>query len=252
MIPPEFLPLLKTATDYTGVIVRPVLDELVGILTDTVGFWRLKNRVNVIIRAKEFCEKKKIDPNKVLPNIFVPLIEEAGNTDDPDLTEMFAHLLASHLDPDAHHVHPSFAKVLGQMSSMDAKILKIVDDKEKERFARSKLGGEELKSGDWDDITLIWAVMIQDGSVEPSEVGLCLKNLQRLGLLNETAFIVATSEDRLLQGIEITDFGRRLLIACSGDDYWRLAIKDRWDADFETFSKKTPSPDIRTDAENTA
>lgn len=240
MIPPEFVPILKTATDYTGVIVRPVLDELVGILTDTVGYWRLKNRVNVIIKAKEFCEKKNVDPGKVLPNIFVPLIEEAGNTDDPSLSEMFARLLASHLDPDAHHVHPSFAKVLGQMSSMDARILQIIDDKEKQHYARLKLG-EELKSIDWDDITLIWTVMIQDGSVVPSEVGLCFKNLQRLGLLNETAFIIASEENRSLQGIEITDFGRRLLIACSSEDYWRRVIKDRWDEDFEKFSKKNPS-----------
>jgi len=95
-----------------------------GLIGDRVNYWRFKNRINLLLESRQFLIRKGIKPEKILPDIFVPLIEEGGNTEDEGLSAMFASLLASHLDPNTQNeVHPSFAKVLAQLSSLDARVI---------------------------------------------------------------------------------------------------------------------------------
>jgi hypothetical protein len=78
----------------------------------------------LLLKAKKFLEEKGIKPEKILPDIFVPLLNKGGNVEDETLQDMFASLLASHLDPSKQDkVHPSFSKVLAQLSSLDATLL---------------------------------------------------------------------------------------------------------------------------------
>lgn len=116
--------LITIANDYLKKVIDAPLNEVGGILSDTIGYWRFKNKVNTIIKAKVFLEEKGINPQKLIPDIFVPLIEESGNVSNPDLAGKYASLLACHLDPDSQDlVHPSFSKSLSQLSGTDVKIL---------------------------------------------------------------------------------------------------------------------------------
>jgi hypothetical protein len=75
-------------------------------------------------KTKAFLERKGIKPAKLVPSIFVPLLEEGGGTDDERLSDMFSSLLASHLDPEQRDkVHPAYAKILSQMSPQDAVVI---------------------------------------------------------------------------------------------------------------------------------
>ena len=115
---------LDAAKDYADTVVKGPLAELGGILSDTVGNWRLRNRIRLTLKTKKWLEAKGIAPSKVLPDIFIPILEDGGNVEDETLSDMFASLLASHLDPNTQDkVHPSFAKVLVQLSALDAKVL---------------------------------------------------------------------------------------------------------------------------------
>lgn len=115
---------LGAAKEYADLIVRGPLSEIGGILTDTIGYWRLKNRVRLMLKAKQWLEERSVNPEKIIPDIFVPLLEEGGNAGDETLADMFASLLATHLDPEFHeHVHPSYTKVLAQISPADAQVL---------------------------------------------------------------------------------------------------------------------------------
>lgn len=40
---------LDAAKDYADVVVKGTLSEFGGILSDTVGYWRLKNRVRLLL-----------------------------------------------------------------------------------------------------------------------------------------------------------------------------------------------------------
>ncbi len=115
---------LAAAKEYADLIVKGPLSEIGGFLTDTIGYWRLKNRVRLMLKAKQWLEERNVNPKKIIPDVFVPLIEEGGNAGDETLADMFASLLATHLDPEFHeHVHPSYTKVLAQISPVDAQAL---------------------------------------------------------------------------------------------------------------------------------
>ena len=100
------------------------MSEFGGILSDTVGYWRLNNRVRLMLKAKRWLDEKGVKPGKLLPDIFVPLLEDGGNSEDETLTNMFASLRASHLDTNQQEqIHPSYSKVLAQLSPLDAELM---------------------------------------------------------------------------------------------------------------------------------
>jgi hypothetical protein len=112
---------LEAAKDYADKILSSPLEEIGGILSDTVGYWRLKNRVRLLLKAKKYLEENEIDPAKILPDVFVPLLEDGSNVENETLSNMFASLLASHLDSNKQeNIHPSYTKVLSQLSPLDA------------------------------------------------------------------------------------------------------------------------------------
>src|SRR5437868_4669734 len=112
--------LVTTAKTYADKILVKPLAELGGILSDTVGQWRLRNQARLLNKTREILEKKGIEPSKVLPDVFVPLVDAAGDTSDETLSDMFANLLAGHLSNG--DVHPAYSKILGQMSALDGKV----------------------------------------------------------------------------------------------------------------------------------
>jgi len=115
---------LQMAKGFADAILLNPLGELGGILSDTIGYWRLKNQVRLMLRAKVWLEEKRINPAKVLPDIFVTILDEGSKAEDQQLSDMFASLLASHLDSKTQdRVHPSFANVLSQLSSLDARAM---------------------------------------------------------------------------------------------------------------------------------
>lgn len=126
---------LQMAKGFADAVLMKPFGELGGILSDTIGYWRLKNQVRLMVKAKEWLEEKKVDPAKVLPDIFVPILDEGSKVEDQQLSDMFASLLASHLDSKTQdRVHPSFPKVLSQLSPLDARSMvefrKLASDKQ--------------------------------------------------------------------------------------------------------------------------
>lgn len=77
----------------------------------------------------------------------MPLLEDGGNVEDETLSDMFASLLAGHLDPSQQDkIHPSYSKVLAQLSPCDAKFLMLGSRNQREgwglglEFQASNLG----------------------------------------------------------------------------------------------------------------
>jgi len=176
---------LEAAKEYADAIVKPSLNQLGGILSDTIGYWRLKNQVNLVLKAKKFLEEQGVESSRILPDIFVPLLEEGGNTEDETLSDMFAHLLASHLNPARQKVvHPSFSKTMGQLSSLDAKILCMVDRKDEYNWKRKFDKGQPIE----DEGQAMWSEFGLENesrkrfNVTADEANLSVTNLNRLGL----------------------------------------------------------------------
>jgi hypothetical protein len=62
----------KMARDYLDKLVAPALEEGGGIIGDTVAYWRFKNKVNLVLKAKAFLESKGIEPKQLLPKVVAP------------------------------------------------------------------------------------------------------------------------------------------------------------------------------------
>lgn len=125
------LALLKQALDLPEKIldlgcglVRDLVGEPVkvagGMLGDQVYWWQWRNRVRIASRAAEIIERDGIARRIVPPSFLLPLLDDAGNVEDPDLQAMWARLLASGVAADEHQ-HPMWIKILAQMSAEDAR-----------------------------------------------------------------------------------------------------------------------------------
>lgn len=220
---------VKAAKSYVDIILKPPLEQIGGILSDSLGYWRLKNQVNVLLKAKRFLEDKGVRLSaKLLPSVFVPLMEEAGNTDDDALSDMFARLLSTHLDSERQdEIHPSFTKVLGQLSPLDTKVLNMLDEVVRTRGEAITIHAAPFFYYNYGRTTIIEKAEKQIAEATPGQVGLSIDNLERLGLLSLETTV--DDEDVVPDGYLIGKYGHRFLIACNGRDYWRHKIVDRDD-----------------------
>lgn len=205
---------LAAAKEYADTILLQPLTELGGILTDTIGCWRLKNQVRLILKTKAWLQERDIDPTKVLPDILVPLLETAANTENTTLADMFATLLASHLNPETQEsVHPSYARVLSELSPLDARLMT--------KFRRNTSDSQYRELGFRGNVFDIEFIASSLDIREHTVYLFCL-NLHRLGIIDHTGFTSPAKhplpeffEDSMKhQTFRITEYGIALCDAC--------------------------------------
>lgn len=195
---------IQKALEESAALVRHYLDKILdapmtaigGMLGDKIDYWRFKNKINTILKAKKFLEEKGISPVKILPDIFVPLIEDSANVEKGELQDMFASLLTCHLDPATQmKVHPSYSKLLAQFSPLDAKIIDHLRNK------------EILKVRDSDTIDRLSSVLGIPGPF----IYLSFQNLCRLGICEMKSRNNRAGTER----VSLTPYGRAFMHACS-------------------------------------
>lgn len=50
---------IEAAKEFVGKLIEPALEEGGGIIQDTIKFWRFKNQINIILKAKNFWKKRE-------------------------------------------------------------------------------------------------------------------------------------------------------------------------------------------------
>jgi hypothetical protein len=171
-----------------------------GLVGSYLGYWRTKNKINLLLKTKKFLEQKGISPRKALPDTVVPLIEAAGDTENETLSDMFAGLLASHLNPDTYDtVHPSYAKVLSQLAPLDATILAGL-------YRSLNMGGQDYSNF---GMSLQRATEIY--GISEQAALLSFQNLWRLGICSHGAGLDILNQAKK---IFFTDYGWALVKAC--------------------------------------
>lgn len=219
----ELAKAANAAKEYADAILMQPLNQLGGILSDTVGYWRLKNQVRLMLKTKDWLESKGIDHAQVLPDVFVPLLEDGGNTADPDLSDMFASLLSCHLDPDASDaVHPSYTKVLAQLSPLDARAMVLYRSTASDKDYRD-VG---LRGGPW-----TCDMVAEELDVTKDAAYLSCLNLYRLGIIEISG--IRVPDDHPIpnmfttidthQEFRVSEYGVAFCDACHhqvADDRW--------------------------------
>ena len=69
---------LDIAKNFLDKLIIPTVEETGLLFKDKVTMWRFKNQVKMLNKAKEYCEKNKIDPKKITLKVICPLLDYAA------------------------------------------------------------------------------------------------------------------------------------------------------------------------------
>lgn len=122
--------LTKEATKQGLQQVREWLNKLTGPLAvelgETFGIWargyRIEQAVKTLRKTIRMLEESGINPGRIPPRLFLPLLESASIEDDEDMRQRWAALLAN-ASAVTGSVHPSFIDILKRLSPEDARLL---------------------------------------------------------------------------------------------------------------------------------
>lgn len=244
--------IVKAARDYADTLLKSPLKEFGEILTEQFGHWKLMNKVRCLCIAKKYMEEKGVEPKKMLPDVFVPLMEEAGNTEDETLSEVFARLLAAHLDEkDDENVHPAYTKIAGQLSPLDFRILRIIDGREQAQFELQQQYINEHRWGNQlpplatpDEIEN--ELTNQGHNVTPGKIDRSLENLHRLRLIRGAT---ADLNTRIRKWLKLTMLGGRFLEAGSDPKTRWRGSQQQYNASFLADSAERSVDELRGEIE---
>jgi len=215
------LALAKPVADAGCELIRKLLGkpaEVAGnMLADSLYAWRWKNRISIAHEAQRIMDADRIATSVVPPGFLLPLLDRAGDVDDPDLQQLWAQLLASGVASTAAR-HPSFPIILSQLSRDEAVIFRTV-------FLRNiRLVRMMLRQGDSDRFGFLrWDYLDFDQSQlhDPGSLSWQLDHLASLGICffeQFTSDFVDTDKRELRQKLDfkLTQVGYGFAVACLG------------------------------------
>ena len=143
---------LDIAKNFLDKLIIPTVEETGLLFKDKVTMWRFKNQVKMLNKAKEYCEKNKIDPKKITLKVICPLLDYAALEEDEVLQDKWALLLSNMVDSDQNIENHVFPYILSQISTNEFLVLEttlILKEERKKKlnfelneFRRSKLDRE--------------------------------------------------------------------------------------------------------------
>lgn len=118
----------EKALDFIEKAVAGPIIEGTGIFTDKVKYWRFKNQVDTIVKARQYLKNKGIKtPKKMSIKDVSTLLEYASFEEEEIMQDSWAKLLSNAMDPknrfNACHL---FSQVLNQISVNEFYILSYV------------------------------------------------------------------------------------------------------------------------------
>lgn len=131
---------IDLAKDFLDKLVMPAVEETGLLIKDKVTFWKFKNQVKVLNKAKEYCEKNGIEPKTISFKLLVPLIESSGLEEDELLQDKWALLLSNMVDSEQNIENHVFPYILGQLSVNEfLNLEKVVTERKKNVNKRKEL-----------------------------------------------------------------------------------------------------------------
>lgn len=121
---------IDLAKDFLDKLVMPAVEETGLLLKDKVTLWKFKNQVQMLNKAKAYCEKNNISTKQVSLKLLCPLLDYSGIEEDEILQDKWAILLSNMVDSDQNIENHVFPYILSQLSTNEFLVLeKVYDDK---------------------------------------------------------------------------------------------------------------------------
>lgn len=178
-------PAAKEIGQALQVVAKTVHVALAPVSALVWGYEQIKEFVSQRVAAKlENTPAERIcSPS---PNVAGPALEALRYTGhDESLRDLFANLLATALDSaTAPQAHPSFVEFIRQMTSDEAKIMKLVSDGRAIPIVKIRSDENENSRSGFDTFRHLCEVGIDAGCSFPELTPKYLDSLARLGLLS--------------------------------------------------------------------
>jgi len=112
---------IDLAKDFLDKLIMPSAEEAGLLLKGTVTYWRLKNQVATLNKAKKLCEEQGIKPKTINLKLLVPLLDGAALEEDDYMQDKWAQLLANLVDSKQNIENHVFPYILSQVSIEEIK-----------------------------------------------------------------------------------------------------------------------------------
>jgi hypothetical protein len=114
---------IDLAKDFLDKLIIPSVEEAGLLLKEKVTFWKFKNQVKMLNKAKAFCEKHKISPKTISLKLLCPLLDYSALEEEEDLQDKWAILLTNMVDSNQNIQNHVFPYILSQISSNEFALL---------------------------------------------------------------------------------------------------------------------------------
>lgn len=197
--------MLAPITDFASAVFGEPASEVGGYLGDGRRMRRFERQVRMFKRANEMLAEAGIDPSRVDWKVLTPLVAGAADEEDDSMAERWAALLANAAAGEyGFFVHPSFPRVLSEMSALDAALLNRFADGVEITFRAGSDQTHELFSA-------LEIGLLPDFRLSYNQISVSYSNLDRMNLCR----IAPDGQDDSTERIVLTEYGSRFLKACS-------------------------------------
>jgi hypothetical protein len=193
--------LTKEVRQLVCDMLGPAAKEVGAAFGEQLKYWRFKRAIRILEKTSAILREKNIQPTAVNLKLLVPLLEGASLEEDDDLVARWAALLASAAAAD--FVHPSFPKILSELTPIEARILdQIYDGHSGEKFLVTKL-------------------LPDLEALSEEQINVAFNNLFRQQLCEPETFVTGPKWDQAYSevkqsGLRLTPFGKDFVRACRG------------------------------------
>lgn len=183
---------LELAKEFLGKLISPTLEEVGLLISDNIKFIRFKNQVRILLKAREYVERKNLTLAEIPIKILVPLLEKASLENNDFLQDKWAKMLVNMVDSEKNFQNQIFPYLLSQISKEEFDELKELLNKE-DKLTERKLELEALKVEHDDKYSLKNETKSIKKEIEQIEKdgfflslqGFEYENLLRLGILKK-------------------------------------------------------------------
>src|SRR5205814_10515227 len=81
---------LELAKEFLGKLISPTIEEVGLLISENVKYLRFKNQIRILLKAKDYVEKKKINLKEIPIKILVPLLDKASLEDNETMQDKWA------------------------------------------------------------------------------------------------------------------------------------------------------------------
>lgn len=149
--------------NFLDKLIIPAVEETGLLLRDKVTYWKFKNQVRMLNKAKSYCEKNNISPKTISLKVLCPLLDYSALEEDENLQDKWAILLANMVDSEQNIENHVFPYTLSQISSNEFELL---DNVFKDRMSRKVKFAKEIEVFKTEKPKLISALSSKIAEVE--------------------------------------------------------------------------------------